>query len=98
LYILTQNFFSDRIAIFDANTYKVERKVTICSPQGSCCGLGFWNIVYNALLNLEFSRHTKVIAIADDLRITTQGKRPSEAKVYANSGVAKIETWAKKTK
>jgi len=29
LYILTQNYFSDRIAIFHANTYKVERKVSM---------------------------------------------------------------------
>ena len=40
LYILTQNYFSDRIAIFYANTYTVERKVSMGVPQGSCCGPG----------------------------------------------------------
>jgi hypothetical protein len=73
LYILTQNYFSDRIAIFYANTYKVERKVSMGGPQGSCCGSGLWNVMYNALLNLDFSGHTKVIAFADDLVIMTQG-------------------------
>jgi hypothetical protein len=40
LYILTLNYFSDRIAIFHANTYKVERKASMGFPQGSCCGPG----------------------------------------------------------
>jgi hypothetical protein len=56
LYILTQNYFSDRIAIFYANTYKVERKVSMGFPKGSCCGPGLWNVMYNALLNLRLLR------------------------------------------
>jgi alkyl hydroperoxide reductase subunit AhpF len=67
-------------------------------PQGSCCGPGFWNIMYNALLNLDFSSHTKVIAFADDLAIMTKGNNPSEAEVFANSDLAKIEKWAKENK
>jgi len=73
LYNLTQNYFSDTVAIFHANTYKVERKVLMGCPQGSWCGPGLWNILYNAVLNLEFSSHTKVIPFADDLVILTQG-------------------------
>jgi hypothetical protein len=33
LYTLTQNYFSDRIAIFYANTYTVERKVSMGFPK-----------------------------------------------------------------
>jgi hypothetical protein len=47
--------------------------------------------LYNTVLNLEFSSHTKVIAFADDLVILTQGKTPGEAEVYANSDLARIE-------
>ena len=57
------NYFSDRVATFQANTHTVRRTVMKGCPQGSCCGPGFWNIMYNALLNLEFSSHTKVIAL-----------------------------------
>jgi len=98
LYILTQNYFSDGIAIFYANTYKVERKVWMGCAQGSCCGPGLWNFMYNALLNLDFSGHTKVIAFADHLVIMTQSKTPSEAEVYANSDLARIGKWAKENK
>jgi hypothetical protein len=47
-------------------------------------------------LNSDFSGHTKVIAFADDLVIMTQSKTPSEAKVQANSDLARIGKWATK--
>ena len=53
--------------------------------------------MYNTLLNLDFSSHTKVIAFADDLAIMTKGN-PSEAKVFANSDLAKIKKWPKDNK
>jgi hypothetical protein len=80
------------------NTYRKERKVTKDCPQGSCCGLGFWNVLYNALLNLEFTSHTKVIAFADDLAILTYGETTSEAEAYTKSDFPKIGNWAKQNK
>jgi hypothetical protein len=59
---------------------------------------GYWNIMYNALLNLNFSSHTKVIAFADDLAVLTKGKTPSEAEAFANSDLAKIDKWTKDNK
>jgi len=98
LYALYLNYFSDRVATLHTNTHTVRRTVTKGCPQGSCCSPGFWNIMYNALLNLEFSIHTKVIAVADDLAIMTTGNILSEAEVYASSQLAKIEKWAKENK
>jgi hypothetical protein len=54
--------------------------------------------MYSALLNLDFSSHTKVVAFADDLAIITKGNTPCEAEVFANSDLAKIEKWAKGNK
>lgn len=68
LYVLASNYFSDRVGTLNANTHSVKRVVTKGFPQGSCCGPGFSVIMYNALLNLDFSNHTKVIAFADDKR------------------------------
>ena len=82
------------MAILHTNTYRVERKVTAGCPQGLCCGLGFWNVLYNDLLNMKYSRHTKIIAFADDLAVLTYGKTLSEAEAYANSDLATIEKWA----
>jgi hypothetical protein len=90
LYNLTRSYFSDRVAILCASTYRKERKVTKVCPQGSCCGPGFWNVIYNDLLKLEFTSHTKVIAFADDLAILTYGETTSVAEAYINSDLAKI--------
>jgi hypothetical protein len=98
LYNLTRSYFSNRVAILCANTYRKERKITKGCPQGSCCGLGLWNVLYNALLDLEFTSHTKAIAFANDLAILTYGQTTSEAEAYTNSELAKIENWAKQNK
>ncbi len=50
------------------------------------------------LLKLNFSRHTKVIAFADDLAVLTKGNNPSEAEAFANSDLAKIEKWTNDNK
>ena len=63
-------------------------------PQGSCCGPGYWNVLYNSLFNLKFSSRTKVIAFADDLIILTRGTSTKEADNYANQELKKIERWA----
>jgi hypothetical protein len=60
--------------------------------------LGVWNIMYNALLNLNFSSHTKVIDFVDDLAVLTKGKTTPEVEIFANSDLAKIEKWAKDNK
>jgi len=67
-------------------------------PRWSCCGPGLWNVLYNALLNLVFSFHTKVIAFADDLAVMSHGKTQTEAEAYANADLARIGKWAKEKK
>jgi hypothetical protein len=56
--------------------------------------------MYNDLLNLNFSCHTKIFAFAEDLSLSllTKWKTPSEAEAFANSDLAKIEKWAKDNK
>jgi hypothetical protein len=98
LYVLSLNYFRDKLATLHTNTHTVRRTVMKGFPEGSCCGPGFWNVMYNALLNLDFPSHTKVIAFADDLAIMMKGNTLSEAEVFANSDLAKIEKWAKETK
>ena len=77
---------------------KLERIVTKGCPQVSCLGLGLWNILYNSLLNLQFSNRTKVIAFADDLILLTRVKTVREAENIANIELSKISAWAKDNK
>ena len=52
-------------------------------------------MLYNAI---KISSHTKIIAFADDLAILAYGKMLSEAEVYANSDLEKIENWTRENK
>ena len=97
LYNLARSYFSDRVAIMCDNTYRKERKVTKGCPQGSCCGPGFWYILYNALLSLEFTSHTKVIAFADDLvspRVAPQAGQSTRWKPRARTRYLPSVVWA----
>ena len=75
------------------NSKKLEKSVTKGSPQGSCCGLGYWFILYNSLLNIKFTQHTKVVAFADDLVIMTRAKFIRQAENIMNAELGKISTW-----
>jgi hypothetical protein len=80
------------------NSVRTERRVTKGCPQGSCCGPGFWNLLYNSLLKLEFTSHSKVVAFADDLIILTKGESIVEAENYMNVELRKILDWAQGNK
>jgi hypothetical protein len=54
--------------------------------------------MYDSLLNLEYSSHSKIVAYADDLVILTYGNTHHEAEAYANASVARIEKWARENK
>ena len=81
------------MAILHSNTQRIERNVTKGCPQGFCCGSGFWNVLYNDLLNVKYCSQREPIAFADDLAIHTYGKKQSEAEAYANSDLTKIKKW-----
>jgi hypothetical protein len=67
-------------------------------PQGSASGLGFWNLLYKSLLNLEYTKNTKVIAYADDLMTLVKGITQVEVQNYANIETQKVEKWARNNK
>jgi hypothetical protein len=67
-------------------------------PHGSCCAPGFWNLLFNSLLDLNFTTSTKAVAFADDLLLAIKGETVSEAENIANIDLGKILTWAKNNK
>jgi hypothetical protein len=67
-------------------------------PQGPCCDSGLWNIQYNSLQNLSFTRRTKAVAFADDLILVTRGKTVREAENFTNFEMSTITSWAKSNK
>jgi hypothetical protein len=98
LYCLSQGNFRQRKAVLSTNTVTTEKTVTKGCPHGSYCGPGFWNLIYNSLLQLELTSHPNTIAFADDLLILTKGESIAEAENYMNLELNKISDWARSNK
>jgi len=94
LYNLSKGHFSHRTAVMTTNNVRVEKRITKGCLQGLCYGPGFWNVLYNSLLNLVLTGHSKAIAFADDLMILTRGDSGVEAENYTNLEMRKIQEWA----
>ena len=97
LYNLSKGYFSHRTAEMATNSDCITRVTKGC-PQGSCCGPGFWNVLYNSLLKTELTSYSTIIAFADDIIILTRGKSVVEAENYMNLEMKKIKKWAQKNK
>jgi len=80
------------------NSVSTERSVIKGCPQGLCYGPGFWNLLYNSPLKLDFTSHSKVTAFADDLIILTKEETNVEAENYLNLELRKISDWAQNNK
>jgi hypothetical protein len=98
LYILARSYFSERTAILSTSSIQIEKEVSKGCPQGSCCGPAFWNIQFNALLNLNYEKQTKMAAFADDLIMAVKAESIREAENIANIEMGKITRWAKNNK
>jgi len=66
LYNIRRRYFSQSTVILSTDSVRMKTEVGREFQQVSCCDPGFWNIQYNSLLNLTFTRRTKAVAFADD--------------------------------
>jgi hypothetical protein len=98
LYKRSKEYFSNRTAVMTTNNYATERRITKGCPQETCCGSGFWNILYNSLLTLELTSRSQAIAFADDLIILTREETVAETENYMNMELRKIQDWAQNNK
>ncbi|XP_073984765.1 uncharacterized protein [Rhodnius prolixus] len=94
LFQLSKSYFTERSASINLNSVSKEAVVSRGCPQGSCCGPGFWVIMYDDLLRLQLPDRCDVIAFADDLLILVAGKSGLELNVDANRILTTIENWA----
>jgi retron-type reverse transcriptase len=57
LYNLTLDYLKERKAAINIKSFNIEKRTTKGGPQRSCCGPGLWNIQYNPILNLRYTKH-----------------------------------------
>ena len=98
LYYLTKNYLKERKATITINNINREMEITKGCPPGSCCGPGLWNIQFDPVLKLQYTKHTKVVAFADDLLLMVRDDSVGEAENIANVELNKISKWANDNK
>jgi hypothetical protein len=95
---LTKSYFTERTAFIVTNSMRIETAVNKGCPQGSCCGPGYWNIQYNSLLNLNYTKWTMATAYAVDLLIAVKAVTTAEVENFTNIEMTKIKRWSKENK
>jgi len=98
LFNLARGYFTQRSAYLTTNYYRIQREVRKWCPLCSCCGPGLWNIQYNTILNLNFTKRTTAVAFADDLLVIIRGESVREAENFANIEMSRINAWSKRNK
>ena len=94
LYALAMAYFSERSATLRTATAKMEREQVVGCPQGSCCGPGFWLVMYDSVLCLPYPPGVTPFAFADDLLLVCTGNSEFEIEVSANEALYNVERWA----
>jgi hypothetical protein len=95
LYYLVKDCLKERNAVMTINNTSAEKTITRGCPQGAWFGPGLWKIQYDTVLNLQYKKHTRVIAFADDLLVMTQAESIGEVQINANIKIDKIAKWAR---
>jgi len=90
LYYLTKDYLKDRKAVIAINSLSKEKNMTKGCSQWSCLSPGLWNIQFNPLLKLQYTKHTKVVAFADDILIMIKAETVGEAENIAYVEMEKI--------
>jgi len=98
LYELTKSYLSQRIASWSTISLRMDKEISRGRPQGSYTGPGLWKLQYNSLLEHIYMKRTKVVAIADDLIITTRGESARAVENYVNVELNKRNICAKNNK
>ena len=62
----------------------MKKEVSKGCPQGTCCGPAFWNIQFNAILNLDYEKQTKMAAYAEDVILAVEAESIREAENLTN--------------
>ena len=98
LYNLSKSYIIPRFAVLSSKICLYTENSHRKGPQGSCCGPGYWNILYNSLLNIKFTKSTKAVAFADDLILAIKNESIRAAENISNIEMSKITAWSRNNK
>lgn len=69
---IMKDYFKSRTAALELSSSRVTKTMTGGCPQGSACGPGLWNILFDSVLKLKLPYGCQLIAFADDLLLLAE--------------------------
>jgi hypothetical protein len=93
-----KSYFDNRFAKLWHQNTEVTKRLTRGCPQGSACGPGFWNIIYDSCLKINFEENIELQGFADDSLLMEFDMSINNLKRKSELALEKLSEWAKQNK
>ena len=98
LWHLCRDYFGGRVAKMEVAGAISSKVITRGCPQGSASGPGFWNILYDEVLQISLPDGCELTAFADDLVLHCWAPSMATLEAHVNVAIDSVASWGRRAK